>query len=280
MINPFVSLAWLAERLGTPEVVVLDATLPPVGVTPVPDTYARYREGHIPGAVFFDIERLSDASSGLPHTLPAAEQFAREMSALGVSDEQTIVVYEQAGVFSAPRARWMLRTFGAREVVLLDGDLAAWVHAGFPVEQGVAVRMPANFRARLHGEAVVDAGAIQEKIAGRAQIVDARSAGRFAGTLPEPRAGISSGHMPGAINLPFNELVSEGRLKAAEQLRQIFADKRVDLGQPVTTTCGSGITAAVVALGLEIAGADQVSLYDGSWAEYAQLPGVAIVKDK
>ncbi|HMG02278.1 MAG TPA: 3-mercaptopyruvate sulfurtransferase [Edaphobacter sp.] len=278
-MNPLVSVPWLAERLNDPQTVVLDATLPPVGVVPPVDTRGRYLERHIPGAVFFDIDELSDHSTPLPHMLPSEEEFSRKMAELGVGGDMTLVVYEQAGVFSAPRAWWMLRTFGVRQVYLLDGGLEAWSKAGFPVEAGPVQRGNAVFTATLNHGAVRDFAQVQKMIAGGAQILDARSAARFAGTAPEPRPGISSGHMPGATSVPFPELTADGRMKNAEGLREAFAAKKVDLQQPITTTCGSGVTAAVIALGLEIAGASQVSLYDGSWAEYAQRPEAVIEKD-
>jgi len=278
-MNPLVSVDWLAVRLRDPDVVVLDATLPPVGVVPPVDTRTQYLAQHIPGAIFFDIDELSDHSTALPHMLPTEEEFARRMAALGVSVDATIVVYEQEGVFSAPRAWWMLRTFGVRSVYVLDGGLRAWIAAGLPVESGEVRRARSKFNAKLDRDAVNDYAGIQEMMGGQGQILDARSAGRFAGTSPEPRAGISSGHMPGAINLPFTQLAEDGRLKPAETLREIFSSKGVDLERPVTTTCGSGVTAAVLALGLEIAGAKNVRLYDGSWAEYAQKPGAVIEKD-
>lgn len=281
-MNPLVTPAWLAERLSGSNVVVLDATLPPVGVTPPVDTRARYLAAHIPGAVFFDIDELSDHSTPLPHMLPSAEAFSQAMSSLGIADQMTIIVYEQEGVFSAPRAWWMLRTFGARDVRILDGGLAAWTEnpteAGLPVESGPVKREPASFRATVNPDAVKNFAQIQSMIAGHAQILDARSSGRFSGAAPEPRPGISSGHMPGAINTPFTELAEDGRLKSPASLREYFAGKGVNLKQPITTTCGSGVTAAVIALGLEVAGAKAVSLYDGSWAEYAQRPEAVIEK--
>jgi thiosulfate/3-mercaptopyruvate sulfurtransferase len=278
-MNPLVTTAWLAGRLHDPGVVILDATLPPVGVTPPVDTRARYLAQHIPGAVFFDIEELSDRSSPLPHMLPTPEGFSRSLSALGIGDEMDLIIYEQEGVFSAPRAWWMLKSFGARNIYLLDGGLRGWIAAGLPTEQGDVHRVPASFHATLDQDAVKDFTQIQQMIRAQGQILDARSAGRFAGSLPEPRPGISSGHMPGAVSLPFTELVEEGRLKRAEELHHLFAAKGVDLKQPITTTCGSGVTAAVIALGLEIAGAKQVSLYDGSWAEYAAHPEAVIEKN-
>ncbi|MGC1362181.1 MAG: 3-mercaptopyruvate sulfurtransferase [Silvibacterium sp.] len=277
-MNPLVTNTWLAQRLSDPGIVILDATLPPVGVTPPIDTHARYFAQHIPGAIFFDIDELSDHSTPLPHMLPTPEAFSRSMSALGISDQMPIVIYEQEGVFSAPRAWWMLRTFGAQDVYILDGGLHAWIETGFPTHAGHVGRPPATFRARFDRDAVKDFAEIRQMIAEDKQILDARSSGRFTGVLPEPRPGISSGHMPRATNTPFTELVQDGRLKTAEKLVEYFTVKGVNVKQPVTTTCGSGVTAAVVALGLEIAGAKRVSLYDGSWAEYAQQPEAVIEK--
>jgi thiosulfate/3-mercaptopyruvate sulfurtransferase len=277
-MGTFVTISWLAGRLDDPGVVVLDATLPPVGVSPPVDTRACYYAGHIPGAVFFDIEELSDRPNPLPHMLPPPDVFARNMSALGIGDQMDIVIYEQEGVFSGPRAWWTLKTFGAQNVYLLDGGLRAWIEAGLPTDAGPVQRAPAVFRATLDQNAVKNFSQVQQMIAAHRQILDARSAGRFAGTLPEPRPGLSSGHMPGATSIPYTELVDDGRLKSVDELRRIFANKGVDLEQPITTTCGSGVTAAVLALGLEVAGAKQVGLYDGSWAEYAAHPQAVIEK--
>jgi len=277
-MNPLVTPTWLAARLQDPNTIVLDATLPPVGVTPPVDTRPRYLEKHIPGAVFFDIEELSDPSTPLPHMLPTLEDFSRSMLSLGVGDNMTIVVYEQEGVFSAPRAWWMLRTFGAQDVYLLNGGLRTWIEAGLPTESGPVHRTAASFHATLNRDAIKDLSQLKDELAKHQQILDARSAARFNGTAPEPRPGLSSGHMPGAINVPFTDLVEEGRLKTADKLRELFLAKDIDLQQPITTTCGSGITAAVIALGLEVVGAQSVSLYDGSWTEYAQQPESVIEK--
>jgi thiosulfate/3-mercaptopyruvate sulfurtransferase len=278
-MNPLVSPQWLAERLHDPGVIVLDATLPPVGVSPPIDVHARYLAKHIPGALFFNIEELSDHSTPLPHMLPAPEDFSRSMSALGISDQMAIVVHEQEGVFSAPRAWWMLRTFGAEHVYLLDGGLRAWIEDNFPTDKGPVDRAPATFHAKLDENVLRSFAQINQLIADRAQILDARSSGRFTGALPEPRPGLSSGHMPGAINTPYTELLEGGRFKPVPKLREYFTAKGVNIEQPITTTCGSGVTAAVVLLGLTMAGAEQVSLYDGSWAEYAQRPEAVIQKD-
>lgn len=273
-----VDMAWLAERLQEENLVVLDATLPPVGVKPPVDVRGRYVQEHIPGAVFFDIDELSDHATDLPHMLPSPEEFATAMGRMGVSSAATIVVYEQAGVFSAPRARWMLRTMGAETVYLLHGDLQAWKAAGHPVESGTVSRPEANFVARFNPAAVVSYAELRKKLDAGEQVVDARSAGRFSGEAPEPRPGLSSGHMPGAKNLPFTELSRDGRMKPMDEIRAEYQQRGVDLDRPVTTSCGSGVTAAVLALGLEMAGAQGVSLYDGSWAEYASRPESLIVK--
>jgi thiosulfate/3-mercaptopyruvate sulfurtransferase len=277
-MNPLVTVEWLNERLEDKTVVVLDATLPPVGVSPAPDVRGRYLAEHIPGAVYFDIEDFSDHTTSLPHMLPSADEFARKIAALGISDSMTIVIYEQAGVFSAPRAWWMLRTFGAANVYLLDGGLKAWTDAGLPLQAGEVERAPAIFQAKFDTESVRSFEQVQSILTEQGQILDARSAGRFTGTAPEPRAGLSSGHMQGATSVPFTELVQDGRLKDADQLGELFQAKGVDLNEPITTTCGSGVTAAVIALSLEIVGAKSVSLYDGSWAEYAQHPEALIEK--
>jgi thiosulfate/3-mercaptopyruvate sulfurtransferase len=277
-MNPLVSPSWLAARLQSPNTIVLDATLPPVGVTPPIDTHARYLANHIPGAIFFDIEKLSDHGTPLPHMLPTAEAFSRSMSALGVSNNATIIIYEQDGVFSAPRAWWTLRTFGVQHVYVLDGGLRAWTEAGLPTESGPVHYAPSTFHATLNHEAVKNLAQLKAELNTHQQILDARSAARFNGTAPEPRPGLSSGHMPGATSVPFTELVEDGRLKSADKLQQIFTAKNIDLQQPITTTCGSGVTAAVIALSLELIGAKNVSLYDGSWAEYAQQPDSIIEK--
>jgi thiosulfate/3-mercaptopyruvate sulfurtransferase len=275
-MDSLVTTSWLAGRLDDPGVVILDATLPPVGVIPPVDTRARYHAEHIPGAVFFDIEELSDRPNPLPHMLPPPGVFSRNVSALGIGDQMDIIIYEQEGVFSGPRAWWTLRTFGAQNVYLLDGGLRSWIEAGFPTHSGSVHRAPAVFHATLDQNAVKGLSQIQQMIAAHGQILDARSAGRFAGTLPEPRPGLSSGHMPGATSIPYTELVEDGRLKPVEELRRTFIANGVDLQQPITTTCGSGVTAAVLALGLKAAGAKQVSLYDGSWTEYAARPEAVI----
>src|SRR5580698_8754923 len=227
-MNPLVPPSWLAGRLSDPRTVILDATLPPVGVTPPVDTHARYLTRHIPGAIFFDIDANSDHSTPLPHMLPTAEVFAQNMSTLGISDNATIVIYEQEGVFSAPRAWWTLRTFGAQHVYILDGGLRAWIDAGFKTEAAPVQHAPATFHAKLNPEAVKDLTQLKAELERHQQILDARSAARFNGTAPEPRPGLSSGHMPGSTSVPFTELIEDGRLKPADKLRELFAAIKVD----------------------------------------------------
>ncbi len=278
-LDSLVSVQWLAARLRDSHVLVLDATLPPVGVQPIADVHALYIERHVPGAVFFNIETLSDQATTLPHMLLSPESFGERVSDLGVGEAMTLVVYEQGAVFSAPRAWWMLRTMGARDVHVLDGGLGAWIDAGYETESGVTAKPRAKFGARPQPDAVRSFADMQALLADgprSGQVLDARSAGRFAGTAPEPRAGLPSGHMPGAINLPYTELVRNGRFKDVDELRAVFAAAGVDLSAPITTSCGSGVTAAVLTFALERCGASQVSLYDGSWAEYAGRPDAVI----
>ena len=278
-MSALVSCQWLADRLGAADLMILDATLPPAGVVPKVDTHAAYLEQHLPGALFFDIDQLSDSTSGLPHTLPTAESFAQSMSALGVPSSATLVVYEQNSVFSAPRARWMLQAMGATEVYVLDGGLQEWIGNGLPTESGEVHREPAQFDAVLDSSFITSFDELQQVLTMHGQVLDARSAGRFAGTAPEPRPGLSSGHMPGATSMPYTNLTDGQRMKSVAALQELFGEHGVDLYSPITTTCGSGVTAAVVSLAAELAGADAVSLYDGSWAEYARRPETVIVKD-
>ncbi|MBU6154802.1 MAG: 3-mercaptopyruvate sulfurtransferase [Bdellovibrionales bacterium] len=273
-----VSPKWLFDRLHQADTVVFDASLVPVGKSGAANPRDTYVAGHIPGALFFDIEKLSDQRTKLPHMLSSAEEFSSAMSGLGVSEDLEIVVYEQDGVFSAPRAWWMLRAFGAQRVHLLDGGLRAWVAEGYPVLPGPVARPSRRFNSSLDSVRIRSFEQIQELILSGGQIVDARSAGRFSGVLPEPREGLSSGHLPGAINLPFSELQTNGRMKPISELRTLFSRAGIDLNRPITTMCGSGVTAAILVAGLELTGAKQVSLYDGSWSDYASRPDTVILK--
>ena len=265
--TPLVSTAWLHDHLGADDLVVVDASwfLPAQNRDP----WGEYLGGHIPGAVFFDIDAISDPSSGLPHMLPPAERFGAEMGSLGIAHGSRIVVYDTAGLFSAPRVWWTFRTFGADRVAVLDGGLPRWRAEARPLDSGDGFRPLAFFEARLLPGAVVDAAGVAQALAQAGiQVVDARAAARFRGDAPEPRPGLRSGHMPGALNLPFDQLIEGGRLAAPESLKARFAEAGIDLDRPVITTCGSGVTAAVLSFALASLGKSDVALYDGSWAEW------------
>jgi thiosulfate/3-mercaptopyruvate sulfurtransferase len=241
------------------------------------DAKAEYLAGHIPGAVHFDIDEVKDPASPLPHMLPTPELFARHMARLGIGDGMRIVVYDGAGLFSAPRVWWTLRSFGANDVVVLDGGFPKWTAEGRPVEEGQVTRRPASFTPRFDNGAVAGLADIRRTLeSGSAQIVDARPAERFRGEAPEPRPGIPSGHMPGSYSLPFAQIVADGRMKDADGLRAAFAAAGVDMTRPIVTTCGSGVSAAILALALEEIGRPAKALYDGSWAEWASTEGCPI----
>ncbi len=230
---------------------------------------AEFAEGHVPGAIFFDIDALADHNTDLPHMLPEAGWFGREAGALGIPSDATLVVYDGAGLFSAPRDWWTLKVFGAQDVRILDGGLPAWKAAELPLEAGRSRRRPATFEAAVPDRAVASLADVRQALTDRsAQVVDARPAARFLGTAPEPRPGLASGHMPGSRNVPATDVIANGRLKAPEALRTIFAQAGVDPSKPVITSCGSGVTAAILTLALTRLGATGLRLYDGSWAEY------------
>ncbi|MDC7789795.1 3-mercaptopyruvate sulfurtransferase [Rhodoplanes sp. TEM] len=266
--SPFVSTEWLAGKLGAPDLVVLDASyyLP----TQNRDPEAEYRATHIPGALRFDINAVADQATTLPHMLPTADEFAAAVGAMGIAETDTIVVYDGLGLFSAPRVWWTFRLFGARTVYVLEGGFPRWTAEGRPVEAGVASRPPKTFTVTPPPDAVADVARVQKTIAEKsAQVVDARAADRFTGAAPEPRAGLPSGHIPGSLNVPHAALVQDGVLKSPDELRAAFQAGGVDLDKPVLTTCGSGVSAAVLWIALHTLGRDPVALYDGSWTEWA-----------
>ncbi len=264
----FVSTDWLAERLDAPDIVVVDGSwYLPVHAR---DPHAEYAERRIPGAVRFDIDAVKDTGSDLPHMLPRPEAFAAAVGAMGIGDGMRIVVYDGLGLFAAPRVRWTFRTFGAKDVVILEGGFPKWQAENRPIEQGPPrSRAARSFTARLDHSAVADAGDIARALTeGTAQVVDARPGDRFRGEAPEPRAGVRSGHMPGSLNLPFPAIVENGQLRSPEAIAAAFAEAGVDLDRPLITSCGSGVSAAILSTALETIGKPARALYDGSWAEW------------
>lgn len=266
--DPLVTTEWLFERLDAPDIAILDASWFMPG-SPT-DARQEFAAGHIPGAVFFDIDQISDRSSALPHMLPSSGEFAAAVRRLGVRASQTIVVYDSQGIFSAPRAWWTFRVMGHDAVLVLDGGLPAWTRDGRPLESGWPVPTRGDFKARANPALVRDLEAVRAELASHgAQIVDARPAARFTGEAPEPRAGLRGGHMPGALNLPWADLiVADGRMAEAPALADAFTAAGVDLALPITTSCGSGISASVLALALARLGRTDVAVYDGSWSEW------------
>jgi len=268
MTNPLVATEWLAAHLGDADLVLLDASwhMPADGR----DAKAEYAAGHIPGAVFFDIDAIADHATDLPHMLPAPPAFATAVRRLGIEPGATIVVYDTVGIFSAPRVWWSFRAMGHERVFVLDGGLKMWLAEGRPVEAGWREPPHGEFKAHQTPALVADLGGVRQALErGEAQVVDARSAIRFRGEAPEPRPGLREGHMPGARNVPWSQMVAEdGSLAPPEALRAAFEAAGVDLTHPIITTCGSGITAAILALGLARLGREDVALYDGSWAEW------------
>jgi thiosulfate/3-mercaptopyruvate sulfurtransferase len=263
----FVTTEWLATHLGEPGLGLIDASwhLPPTGR----NGEAEFRAGHIPGAVFFNIDVIADTSSGLPHMLPDPVAFSSAMRKLGLGDGMHMVVYDALGLFAAARVWWTLRAFGVIDVKILEGGLPKWIKEGRPLEEGAQERQPRHFSARLDHSVVASLDDVRRALAsGAAQIVDARPAERFRGETPEPRPGLRSGHIPGSLNLPFVDIIEHGKLKPAPALAETFAAHGVDLGAPVITSCGSGVSAAILALAVEEAGGKVAGLYDGSWAEW------------
>jgi thiosulfate/3-mercaptopyruvate sulfurtransferase len=235
------------------------------------DPATEYTAGHIPGAVFFDIDASSDPSTPLPHMLPTAERFAKRMAGLGLSDSDHIVVYDGSGVnLSAPRVWWMFRTFGHDRVSVMDGGMGKWRREHRPIEQGIITLSPGRFSARPNRAAVRDLASVRANIHQPIeQLVDTRSAGRFAGLEPEPRPGLRGGHVPGSVNLPFTDLAHpDGTMLPPEELRRRLVEAGIDLSRPVVATCGSGTSACALVLSLHLIGHTQTALYDGAWAEW------------
>ena len=271
-----VSTEWLASHLNDPDLRIFDASwhLPQVGRDPL----AEYNAAHIPNARFFDIDDVADHTSNLPHMVPPVEKFMSRMRAMGVGDGHQIVVYDAIGVMSAPRVWWMLKLMGHRDVAVLDGGLPKWMAEGRPTEDLAPVVRDRHMTVRRQNHMVRDVTqvAAASKL-GDHVIVDACSAARFRGEAPEPREGLRSGNIPNSRNVPFNTLLNEDNtLRSDEDIRAIFEAAAVDLSKPIITTCGSGVTAAVLFLALTKIGKTDLSLYDGSWSEWGAFPTVAV----
>lgn len=279
--NWIVETDWLASHLDAPDLVIFDGSwhLPTTGR----DAKAEYLAEHIPGALFFDIDDLSDEKSDLPHMLPSTVKFASRMKKMGVGDGKRIVVYDSYGLFSAARVWWTFRTMGHQDVAVLNGGLKKWKAEGRPLEDGLPPsRTARHFTPLQNSELIRDIGDMKEYVAkGNMQIVDARPAGRFEGTDPEPRPGLRQGHIPGSKNVPSALIVNaDGTIKSKAELEKIFRAAGINPQEPVVTTCGSGVTASMLSLALAVIGQTNAAVYDGSWAEWGKDNGLPIGSGK
>ncbi|MGQ4272998.1 3-mercaptopyruvate sulfurtransferase [Terrihabitans sp. B22-R8] len=277
MTAALVSTEWLAAHLGQPDIAIVDASwhMPDANR----DARAEFLDAHLPGAVHFDIDRIADLSSGLPHTLADEAVFAEAAGALGISEDQTIVVYEAGGLFAAARVWWNFRIMGAEKVFILDGGLTKWTAEGRPVDRGEVHPQPRTFLPRIDHGAVAHLDDMKAALDADIQIVDARSPGRYSGQEADPRAGVRSGHVPGSHNVHYRTLLTpDGRLKDAAGLSAAFNAGGVDPARAMITTCGSGVTAAILALAVHQLGQEVPRLYDGSWSEWGSRDDVPIAQ--
>jgi thiosulfate/3-mercaptopyruvate sulfurtransferase len=262
-----VSTDWLAEHARDPGLVIVDGSwyLPAENR----DGFEEYLAAHIPGAVFFDIDEIADHSRGLPHMLPPSHVFELHMARLGIANGDKIVVYDGAGLFSAPRVWWSFRVFGVENVFILDGGFPKWRAEKKPVEAGMVAREPTHFTAEMNEAMVADVERVKKTLVDRsAQVVDSRPAERFRGEAPEPRPGVRQGHMPGSLNLPSGKLVENGALASPQKIAAAVSEAGIDPSKPVITSCGSGVSAAILWLALDSIGKEPQALYDGSWTEW------------
>ncbi len=273
-IDPLVSTEWLAAHLNDPRVKILDATFKLPGVTPLP--VDDYRAAHIPGAVFFDVDAVSDRGSSLPHMFPDAAGFAKSVGALGISNADTVAIYDAGGWVAAPRVWWMFLAFGHADVKVLDGGLQKWRAEGRALDSGEAKPKPATFTATLDPSFLRSRSAMVDNLSSHAaQVIDARPRPRFEGSVAEPRPGLRAGHIPGSRNIPYGELfdANTGTMKSLHDLREAFSGAGIDIARPIVTTCGSGVSAGMLTLALYRLGVRGSALYDGSWAEWGMPDG-------
>jgi thiosulfate/3-mercaptopyruvate sulfurtransferase len=272
--DPLVSTDWLTARLEDPKIKVIDASFKLPGVMPLP--LDDYLEAHIPGAVFFDVDAISDHSDPLPHMYPDAAHFAHDVAALGISSGDTVVAYDSGGWVAAPRAWWMFLSFGHPNVKILDGGLKKWLREGRPTHSGKVTPKPGKFQAKFDSSYLRSEQHLVRNLETRAeQVIDARPRARFEGTGAEPRPGLRSGHIPGSRSVPYAELfdAGSGAMKPLEELRKAFTGAGVDLTKPIVTSCGSGVSALVVTLALYRLGVRGSALYDGSWSQWGLPDG-------
>lgn len=272
--DPLVSTEWLAAHIGDANLKVVDATFKMPGILPLPKD--DYLASHLPGAVFFDVDAVSDHSNPLPHMFPSAEQFGRDVGALGIANGDTVVLYDSGGWVASARVWWMFLSFGHKDVRILNGGLKKWKAEGRKVESGQVTAKPAIYKASYDARRVRSMQQMIDNIASRAeQVIDARASERYQGTVAEPRPGLRSGHIPGSLNVPYNLLfdAATGTMKSLEELKAAFIGAGVKLGAPIATSCGSGVSAAVLTLALYRLGIENAALYDGSWTEWGAAGG-------
>ncbi len=282
MTDPLVSTAWLHDHLRDPDVRIIDAAYRMPAMRP-PLAVDEYKARHIPGAVFFDVDAVADHTTDLTHMLPPPLLFAREVGALGIGNDDLVVIYDRGDYMGGPRAWWTFGTFGHERVKVLDGGLKKWIADGYAVDAEVVTPTQRTYHAHLNEKRVRRLAQVEQNIKAKTeQVIDARARERFEGTAPEPWPGRRSGHIPGSLNVPFNELIDPvtGEMKPASELRRIFEGADADLGKPIVTTCGSGVTAGVLSLALARLGVEDSALYDGSWAEWGLPDGPAISTGK